>query len=178
MYFSETVLTVARAARQGFSLICSGQVEQAAALCYRGHGQSRQYLLISGRNGRKLGLPKGNIDPGETSVMAAAREAFEEAGVQGDARDEVLASYSYAKDGKRLRRHVVVHPLEVRAMARQYPEKGERKLVWQTAAEAARAAADPSVRALFQSIADGRRDLILAGELPAPSGTAPSVPLP
>ena len=155
MSISATVGKVARAARQGLTLIRSGQVSQAAALCYRTDGGERTFLLITGRKSGKLGLPKGNVDPGETSPIAAAREAFEEAGVRGTAQENVVASYSYRKVGKRLRRHVTIHPLKITGLSGNFPEKGERTLTWLSAEEAARQVSEPALTALFQSMAKG-----------------------
>jgi 8-oxo-dGTP pyrophosphatase MutT (NUDIX family) len=155
MSISATVGKVARVAQQGLTLISSGHVAQAAALCYRTRGGVRTFLLISSRKNGKLGLPKGNVDPGETSPIAAAREAYEEAGVRGTAQGKVLTAYTYSKDGKRLRRHVAVHPLEVTGMSEDFPERGERTLAWLPAAEAARQVAEPALKSLFEAVANG-----------------------
>jgi 8-oxo-dGTP pyrophosphatase MutT (NUDIX family) len=155
MSISATVGKVARVAQQGLSLISRGHVAQAAALCYRNTGGERRFLVISSRKSGKLGVPKGNVDPGETSPIAAAREAFEEAGVRGTAQNKILTAYTYRKDGKRLRRHVAVHPLEVAGMTEDFPERGERTLAWLPAAEAARQVAEPALKSLFEALADG-----------------------
>jgi 8-oxo-dGTP pyrophosphatase MutT (NUDIX family) len=54
-----------------------------------------------------LALPKGHVDPGESSEQAATREVREEAGVEarlveklGDVR------YWYQRDGRRIAKHV------------------------------------------------------------------------
>jgi 8-oxo-dGTP pyrophosphatase MutT (NUDIX family) len=74
-------------------------IEQAGALCFRVSSKGEQQVLLVGshRNGR-WGLPKGHIDPGEPSHEAAAREAYEEAGIRGDISDAIAGSFVYSKD--------------------------------------------------------------------------------
>ena len=56
-------------------------IRQAGAICYRRNenGDLRILLVGSRRNGR-WGVPKGHLDPEETTGAAALREAFEETG--------------------------------------------------------------------------------------------------
>ncbi|WP_306372253.1 NUDIX hydrolase [Rhizobium tibeticum] len=69
-------------------------------------------LVGSRRNGR-WGVPKGHLDPGETTAAAALREAFEEAGVEGLVTPDVFGSFSYRKDSTPHQYQVSVHLLEV-----------------------------------------------------------------
>ncbi|WP_307146621.1 NUDIX hydrolase [Rhizobium tibeticum] len=82
-------------------------VRQAGAICYRRNknGDLRILLVGSRRNGR-WGVPKGHLDPGETTAAAALREAFEEAGVEGSVDPDVFGSFSYRKE---------VHPIGIRS---------------------------------------------------------------
>jgi 8-oxo-dGTP pyrophosphatase MutT (NUDIX family) len=59
-------------------------VEQAGTICIsRSDGHDPRVLLVSSRRNGGWGLPKDHVEPGETHRLAAAREAFEEAGIRG-----------------------------------------------------------------------------------------------
>jgi len=70
------------------------EVQQAGAICWRHDKKDLEPILLVGskRNGR-WGLPNGHVDPGETTDAAAAREAFEEAGVSGSVERTVFGSF-------------------------------------------------------------------------------------
>jgi 8-oxo-dGTP pyrophosphatase MutT (NUDIX family) len=69
---------------------------RAAAVCYRWQGKSLQFLLIQTAGGRWT-FPKGRVEPEETPWQAAQREAFEEAGVRGSIKPELLTTYLHEK---------------------------------------------------------------------------------
>ena len=56
---------------------------RAIACCYRTTAGDLEILLVRSRSGRWT-LPKGHLEARETALDAAAREAREEAGVEGD----------------------------------------------------------------------------------------------
>jgi 8-oxo-dGTP pyrophosphatase MutT (NUDIX family) len=79
----------------------------AGGVCVR-RMRGRDYLAaVRVKDGSVLALPKGHIDPGETSAEAAAREVREEAGVDG-ALVEKLGDvrYWYRRDGQRVMKNV------------------------------------------------------------------------
>lgn len=56
---------------------------------------------------RVLGLPKGHLEPGETSRDAAVREVREEAGVSGKVIESLgTVDYTYKRNGKKRRKRV------------------------------------------------------------------------
>ncbi|WP_064710947.1 NUDIX hydrolase [Rhizobium bangladeshense] len=128
-------------------------VQQAGAICYRrnGSGQLRILLVGSRRNGR-WGVPKGNLDPGETTSAAARRESFEEAGVVGDVEATAFGSFSYHKDSSPHRYNVTVHLLHVVEAQLDFPEKGTRKQKWFPLKVAIRDAAQPGLKALLSRL--------------------------
>lgn len=106
-------------------------IEQAGALCLRTSSDGRrEMLLVGNRRTGRWGLPKGHIEPGETTHGAAAREAFEEAGVSGNVSDAIVGSFLYSKDGSPNRYRVIVHALEVDTVSDSYPERGIRSRAW------------------------------------------------
>ncbi|KRB61532.1 DNA mismatch repair protein MutT [Rhizobium sp. Root708] len=128
-------------------------IQQAGAICYRrnGSGQLRVLLVGSRRNGR-WGVPKGHLDPGETTSQAAGRESFEEAGVVGDVETTIFGSFSYHKDSSPHHYHVTVHLLQVAEAQLDFPEKGTRKQKWFPLKVAIRDAAQPGLRALLSRL--------------------------
>jgi 8-oxo-dGTP pyrophosphatase MutT (NUDIX family) len=57
-----------------------------------------EFLLVRTSAGTHWTFPKGGCDAGETLVVAAAREAMEEAGASGRVVDEQIAEYRYRDD--------------------------------------------------------------------------------
>jgi len=72
--------------------------EQVAAVCYRVHNNSIEFLLVQTRGGRWT-FPKGSAEPGLTHAQAAALEAFEEAGVHGRMEEASFTRYVRRKRG-------------------------------------------------------------------------------
>jgi len=90
-----------------------------AAVCYRLRGNDVEFLLVRTRNGRWT-FPKGGVDGDPTPAHAAAREAYEEAGVKGAVEHLPFAHYRHSKAGKpRSRRFVATvhaHLCEVKQL--------------------------------------------------------------
>ncbi|QND17664.1 NUDIX hydrolase (plasmid) [Rhizobium leguminosarum bv. trifolii] len=128
-------------------------MEQAGALCLRvsSNGELQVLLVGSRRNGR-WGLPKGHIDPGESSHEAAAREAFEEAGIRGEVSDAIVGSFVYSKDSSPNRYRVIVHRLAVSSIDETYPEQGVRARQWFMLSDAANVLSHEGLRDLLQSL--------------------------
>ncbi len=96
--------------------------------------------------------------PGKEPHEAAAREAFEEAGVRGKAKKKPLGHFSYLKkldDGSMALCLVQVHAIEVDEELDTFPEKGQRKAEWVTCSEAAARVIEPEFKGLF-SLLEGR----------------------
>jgi len=70
---------------------------QAAAVPYRRTGPRLEFCLITSISKGHWGFPKGIIDPGETAVETALKEAEEEAGLHGCIEGEPLGQYEYHK---------------------------------------------------------------------------------
>lgn len=127
-------------------------IEQAGALCLRVSLKGEQQVLLVGsrRNGR-WGLPKGHIDPGEPSHTAAAREAYEEAGVRGEVFETIAGSFSYSEESSPNRYRVIVHRLIVSSIDEDYPEQGLRARQWFKVSDAANVVGHEGLRNLLRT---------------------------
>lgn len=67
-----------------------------AAVCYRISGGTIEFLLVRTRAG-KWTFPKGRVEGDPSRAAAAAREAFEEAGVFGRVDSKPIVSYLHSK---------------------------------------------------------------------------------
>lgn len=134
---------------------------QIGALCWRMHWGRVEVLLVTSRDTGRWVIPKGWPMAGLSDAAAATREAWEEAGVRGEAREEPLGQYSYDKQRKAkgpLPCSVTVYPLRVTGLAEFFPERLERQRRWFTAAKAARKVAEPELRQMLEAIgADAAR---------------------
>ncbi|WP_083223616.1 MULTISPECIES: NUDIX hydrolase [unclassified Ensifer] len=137
---------------------CSrARVQQAGAICFRiSADSSPEVLLLASRRNGRWGIPKGRIETGETSGVAAAREAMEEAGVRGRISNDALGSFVYMKDSSDLTYHLDVHLLEVQETLLDFPERRSRKLRWAPLENAVQEVSHPKLRDLL---------LLLAGNL-------------
>ncbi len=69
-----------------------------AAVCFRIKDGEIEFLLVRTRAGRWT-FPKGGVDEDRTFAAAAAREAYEEAGVRGHVEEQRFIRYRYPKRG-------------------------------------------------------------------------------
>ena len=128
--------------------------EQYCALCYRVKKKSPavEVLLITSRDTGRWVIPKGWPMDGKTAAAAAAREAWEEAGVKGIIGDEPVGSYHYLKglaSGMKVDCRVRVFPLVVDDICKSFPEKGQRRAEWVDCAEAANRVQEPGLKTLL-----------------------------
>ncbi len=125
--------------------------EQVAALPWRiAHGV--EVMVISSRGTRRWVLPKGWPMKGKTFAQAAAREALEEAGLEGVTGDTPFGFYDYIKRLKNgASRHctVAVFPMQVHRQRKNWPEKAQRTTRWMPVEEAAAAVEEADLRQLI-----------------------------
>ena len=117
----------------------TGERIHVAAVCYRLNGDEPEFLLVRTRSGRWT-FPKGGVDGDATNAEAAAREAYEEAGVKGTIEFNPFHRYFHSKrDRFRARRTVVpvhAHLCEVERLVE--PKEGHRDPTWFNADKARR----------------------------------------
>jgi 8-oxo-dGTP pyrophosphatase MutT (NUDIX family) len=143
---------------------------QVAALCWRRSKKGLRVLLVTSRDTGRWVIPKGWTMKNRSDAEAAAREAYEEAGLRGDVSERSIGLYTYDKlmpGGPRVPVAVRVFPLEVREMLRHYPETGQRRVKWFGLEGAARKVAEPELKALIR----GFDPASLEPNVAAPSGS-------
>lgn len=137
---------------------------QFAALCYRWTKKQKdiEVLLITSRDTGRWVIPKGWPMDGCMAHTVAEREAFEEAGVQGKAEEVPVGQYDYLKGfngGIKVPCKVQVHALEVNGLAKDYKEKGERRLEWVSCEEAASRVWEPGLKELLLSFEQRKKSV-------------------
>jgi 8-oxo-dGTP pyrophosphatase MutT (NUDIX family) len=127
-------------------------LNQFGALCWRRHGKGHEVLLITSRDTGRWVIPKGWPMREMTPPEAAAREAWEEAGVQGTTTTRGLGFFAYRKGlapDRALPCVVEVFALKVDRLADSYPEKGQRRRKWFRPEKAAKKVDEPDLRQLI-----------------------------
>ena len=129
--------------------------QQFAAICHRRRKKTNEIevLVITSRDTGRWVIPKGWHMAGKQPHAIAEREAYEEAGIKGKAGREPIGYYSYMKKmsgGHKVSTRVQVHALEVKTLAKDFPEKGTRRLDWVTCDEAATRVEEPELKSLFK----------------------------
>lgn len=130
---------------------------QVAALCWRLRKGLVEVLLITSRETRRWVIPKGWPMNGLTAAEAAAREAWEEAGVRGQVQLLPLGDYLYDKiteSAHAKRCNVAVFALQVDVIKTRFPEAAVRRRKWHSARDAAGLVAEPDLSALLTAIAE------------------------
>ena len=130
---------------------------QFAALCWREHAGALQVLLVTSRDTGRWIVPKGWPMSGRSAFEAAAREAWEEAGVEGAIATDPMGEYDYRKalkSGAELPVRVELFPLRVAREADAFPEAAQRRRRWFVPHKAARRVAEPGLGALILRFAE------------------------
>ena len=137
----------------------AGRPIQYAALPYRRgeDGTGLEVMLVTSRDTRRWVLPKGWPMRGRKGHQAAAREAFEEAGLVGKIGRRRIGAYAYdkrLKDGTAVVCLVRVYPFAVAGQREEWPERDEREARWFSVAQAAQAVHEPGLAALILCFGD------------------------
>jgi 8-oxo-dGTP pyrophosphatase MutT (NUDIX family) len=121
---------------------------QYGALCWREGGDGVEVLLITSRDTGRWVIPKGWPMPGLAPEAAAAQEAWEEAGVNGQINPCCIGRFGYQKGlsvNTTIPCAVAVFGLRVNTLASTFPEVKERQRKWFPLAEAAGLVAEPGL---------------------------------
>lgn len=128
---------------------------QFAALPWRKVDGAVQVLLITSRRTGRWILPKGWPEDGLTPGASAAKEAWEEAGVEGRVIERCIGIFSYTKitadEPGGLPCVTMVFPLRVKRQFGKWPEQHERRRKWFTLKQAAARVDEPELARILRS---------------------------
>ena len=113
-----------------------------------------EILMITSRETRRWVIPKGGRMVGKTDPQAAAVEAMEEAGVQGEIDPTAIGAFRYAKrlkSGVDRMCVVAVFPLKVLVQLGTWPEAVERERRWMPLKIAAASVIEPDLADLIRT---------------------------
>ncbi len=141
---------------------------QFAALCWRMRKGKIQVLLITSRRRKRWIVPKGWPMDGKTPAQCAAIEAWEEAGVEGEASDDCIGVYSYARlreDDETLQCLAMLYPVKVKRLKDKYPERKQRRRKWVSRKKAAKMVGERELSKLIRSFKPSKSAMKAASEL-------------
>ena len=127
---------------------------QVGALVWRFDEGVLKVLLVTSRDTGRFVIPKGWPMKKLTDAKAAAKEAFEEAGVTGKTGAKPIGHYDYNKifgPGFALPCRVIVYSMQLGKALAKWPEKSERKRQWMTLDDAAGSVHEPELRDLIEN---------------------------
>jgi 8-oxo-dGTP pyrophosphatase MutT (NUDIX family) len=128
---------------------------QYGAICWRMHRGKVEVLLITSRDTGRWVIPKGWPMNGRSPAEAAAREAWEEAGVEGKVSEPGLGQFNYSKvfsEKADIACQVEVFGLRVAKLVDKFPERKQRRRKWFAAEKAARKVNEPQLRQLLHHL--------------------------
>lgn len=128
---------------------------QVAALCHRKGKNGREVLLVTSSRGRWI-LPKGWPIDGLKDRDAALQEAWEEGGVRkGDVTAKPIVKFMGAKrfnTGFEMPAKIKVYGVNVRDLARKFPEDKRRKRCWVSVTKARKLLSDKGFRRALKAL--------------------------
>lgn len=107
---------------------------QSGVIAYREKGGEIEILLITSRKRKRWIIPKGIVEQDLSAPESAAKEALEEAGIEGLISANPIGEYQYPKwEGICT---VAVYLLRVTTVHKNWPERKIRKRKWLSIEEA------------------------------------------
>jgi phosphohistidine phosphatase len=124
---------------------------QSSVIPYRNQDKGLEVLVTRSSQKKHWVVPKGIADPGHSLQESAAKEAWEEAGVEGEVADQPIGNYQYAKWGATCT--VEVFPMKVtRQLSDEEWEESHRGRQWLPAGEAASKVRQPELGELITKL--------------------------
>ena len=102
--------------------------DQSAVIPFQIKNKKIEILLITSLKSKTWIFPKGIIENQLSAQQSAEKEAYEEAGIEGQVLDLLLGEYIYNKWGGTC--HVKVFPLHVTKIFDEWPEDDLRNRKW------------------------------------------------
>jgi 8-oxo-dGTP pyrophosphatase MutT (NUDIX family) len=132
-----------------------GGLLQFGAIPWRRSASGLEFCLITSRRTGRWIFPKGGRIAWLSASACAAREAFEEAGVEGDIAKRPVGSYHGVKrrDGGGTPILVEMYPLEVRIELEDWPDKKHRQRRWANLEDACSLLTDPELVPMVRALA-------------------------
>jgi 8-oxo-dGTP pyrophosphatase MutT (NUDIX family) len=129
-------------------------MKQVAALPVRRANGVVEVLLVTSRETGRWIIPKGWQIKGLKDFVSAAREAREEAGVEGKIERKAIGHFSYIKREKSAKGpvDVAVYLLKVRKECKRWREAGQRKRAWFAAEDAASQVQEPELASIIAGL--------------------------
>jgi 8-oxo-dGTP pyrophosphatase MutT (NUDIX family) len=120
---------------------------QVGALAWLPETDPVRFALVTTRRSGRWVFPKGWVNPGAAPHEAAAREAFEEAGVRGTVDPVAVGTFRTAKVRPPFAwpLDITLYPLRVERVLDRWPEAGQRQRRFVTLAEARTLLAEPDM---------------------------------
>lgn len=124
--------------------------KQSAALPYRNDRGRLEILVVSSRRRKRWVIPKGVRELDLDAAASAAKEALEEAGIEGDVSNDSIGTYEYDKwDGTCT---VEVFSMAVHTSYDTWPES-YRDRHWLSPQEAAERVDEPELKKIILDFA-------------------------
>ena len=125
---------------------------QSSVVPYRVRDGKAEILVIASSKKHHLVVPKGIKDPGLSPRESAAKEALEEAGIEGEVAETALGSYSCEKWGATCT--VAVYPMKVtRVIAEEEWQENHRGRQWVSPEKAIRQLKQKELGPLVEKLA-------------------------
>lgn len=127
--------------------------EQSSVIPYRVRDGQPEILVVMSSKCKHWVVPKGVSDPATSLQASAAKEAFEEAGVEGEVGEQPLGSYTYKKWGAECT--VQVYPMAVTHIIDETSwEESHRGREWLSPKQAMKRVKQPELKPMIQTLVE------------------------
>jgi phosphohistidine phosphatase len=124
---------------------------QSSVIPYRIRDSKPEILVVMSSKRKHWVVPKGVSDPATSLQASAAKEAFEEAGVEGDVGETALGSYQYEKWGAACT--VQVYPMRVtQIIDEECWEESHRGREWLTPKQAMKRVKQAELKPMIETL--------------------------